>query len=383
MACMDRQKPGSVIPPHCRVTIVHDWLLGMRGGEWVLDAILDILPNPIIQTLFYNPAGINPSINAHSIRPGPLNHLPLVKHWYRWTLPLMPLATNCIRIHPRTDLVISLSHCVAHGVITPPGVRHICYYFSPMRYLYDQGETYLKHGGPGRYLLRLASAHLRRWDIRAAQRPQQVATLSKFVAGRIAKAYNRTAQVIHPPVRTQLFTLPKPGFHVSPQRENEFLMVSAMVPYKRVDLGIRAANRLGIPLRVVGDGPLLRQMRKIAGPTVTVEGPVHDTRLLHLYQTRKALIYPAEEDFGIVPLEAMACGMPVLGYRSGGLTETLVEGVCGAFFDEQSVDCLKVALENLDPRKYKAHAMRTQAERFSEANFKAKFMNLIRSELGY
>jgi glycosyltransferase involved in cell wall biosynthesis len=383
MNVADPLKLDLSIPKDCRIAIVHDWLLGMRGGEWVLDALLEILPDPVIHTLFYHPAGISPSINRHSIRPGLLNHLPFIRKWYRWTLPLMPLATGRIRIPPGTDLVVSLSHCIAHGVKTPSHVKHICYYFSPMRYLYDQRETYLNHGGVGARLLDPATRHLRRWDTRAAERPSRVITLSEFVAGRIEKAYHRTAQVIHPPVRTSRFILPEPRFNYAYlDREDEYLMVSAMVPYKRVDLGIQAANRLRVPLRVVGGGPLLRQMRQIAGPTVTVEGPVSESRLLHLYQTRKALVYPAEEDFGIVPLEAMACGMPVLGYRSGGLIETLVEGVCGEFFDEQTVDCLEAGLESMNPEKYNPRVMRAQAEHFSESNFQTAFAGVIRDELG-
>ncbi|MCL5269156.1 MAG: glycosyltransferase, partial [bacterium] len=297
-----------------RVALVHDWLLGMRGGEWVLDALVRLFPQAVVYTLFYRPDCLSEAINRRSIRPSPLSLLPGVGRYYRWLLPLLPSAVERMRIEPTVDLVLATSHCVAHGVPTPPRAARVNYYFTPMRYLYDQGGNYRRQGGAAGRLLELAAPRLRDWDREAGRRSPGSWAISRFVAQRIRQAYGIEARVVYPPVRTGVFRLPGdstrgPALR-SPARSDEFLLVSALVPYKRADLAIRAANRLRRPLRIVGDGPLLCRLRRLAGPTVAFEGRVSEERLLELYQTRRALIFPACEDFGIVPLEAMACGMP-------------------------------------------------------------------------
>ena len=346
------------------VALVHDWLLGMRGGEWVLDALLQLFPAAALHTLFYRPSGVNRAINEQSIHPSPLSALPGARRYYRWLLPLLPSAIERLRIDRRARLVLATSHCVAHGIKAPEGAMHVNYYFSPMRYLYDQQSVYQDRGGVAGRLLGLIAPRLTRWDREAAARADHVWAISQFVAGRVREAYGREARVIYPPVRTGLF---RPA--AEKKREDEYLVVSALVPYKRVDLAIHAANRLGKRLRVVGGGPLLAQMRRLAGPTVTVEGWASEARLIELYQSRRALLYPVEEDFGIVPLEAMACGMPVLALRAGGLLETLPEGVCGGFFDEPDAETLAEAWEAFDAEAYDPAALRAHAERFGVERF--------------
>ncbi len=360
-----------------RLAVVHDWLLGMRGGEWLLATLLERFPLATIHTLFYRPDHLTRAINSRPVRPSPLSRLPGARRYYRWLLPLLPGAVERLRLESDCELVLTISHCVAHGVHAPSGVPKVNYYLSPMRYLYDQGAHY-RRGTPlaGR-ALRWARPRLLGWDRRASKGADETWAISRFVAGRIQQAYGLDARIIYPPVRTGRFTPPE-----APRRIEEFLLVSAMVPYKRVDLAIEAANRLRLPLRVVGQGPLAGAMRGLAGPTVTVEGPVGEERLLELYRTRLALIFPGQEDFGIVPLEAMACGMPVLGLRAGGLLETLPEGRCGAFFDSPNLDSLSEAWRTFDPGAYDTAALRRQAEQFSERRFLDNVVETIEKLLG-
>jgi glycosyltransferase involved in cell wall biosynthesis len=251
-----------------------------------------------------------------------------------------------------------------------------------MRYLYDQGGAYRAKGSlAGRIAgrgLHLAGPGLARWDRAAARRADHVWAISRFVAARIEAVWGRKARVIYPPVRTERF-VPPPADQA---RRDEALIVSALVPYKRVELALEAANRLGRPLRVVGGGPLLGRMRQLAGPTVAVEGPVGEARLAWFYQTRRMLIFPTEEDFGIVPLEAMASGMPALGLGSGGLLETLRPGVCGEFFDSPTVDALAQAWEAFEPDRYDPAAMRAHAETFSVARFQDEIIDGLAEALG-
>jgi glycosyltransferase involved in cell wall biosynthesis len=352
---------------HLPVAIIHDWLVGMRGGEWVLAALLKLLPQAEVHTLFYSPTPLVPSLQSLRIRASLLNHLPGVTHYYRWLLPLLPWTISRSRPNPNCRLVLKTSHCVAHGAPAPKGALQIHYYFSPMRYLYDQAEAYATGGGGlGSRLLRPAAPALRRWDRAAAQQADCVWAISRFVANRIERIYGRKAEVIYPPVRTDVF---QPPADPTLPREDEDLVVSALVPYKRVDLAIQAANRLRRPLRIVGTGPLRRELERLAGPTVTFEGHADESRLIKLYQTRRMLVFPGTEDFGIVPLEAMACGLPVLALRGGGLLETLPEGSCGAFFEAPTVEALAGTWEAFNPKEYAHKALRENALQYSEMRF--------------
>lgn len=361
-----------------RVGLVHDWLFGMRGGEHVLEALLELFPRAEIYTLFYDPKGIWSSINRRPIHASPLSKLPLVKKYYRYLLPLFPWTMGRLNVRRGLELIVSTSHCAAHGVRAPGGAFHLNYCLSPMRYIYDQSRAYSEGGSAiGTAALRFAAPALRRWDRKAARRCSSMVCISNFVAERIERAYGRSAPVIYPPVRTDFFT---PSERDRTEEagsarggQGPYLIVSALAPYKRIDVAIEAANRLKKELIVVGDGPLGRELRSAAGPTVEFLGWVEAKRLRRLYRDCAALIFPGEEDFGIVPLEAMACGRPILALRAGGLLETHAEGVTGAFFDTCEPQCLAAAWERFEPSQYDSARIRVHAERFSQDRFMNDF----------
>lgn len=425
-ALYDRAAGGSVgsesrrIVAGWRVAVVHDWLLGMRGGEHFLESALKLFPSADIYTLFHDPARLSDALNRRAVFASPLNRLPGVKRYYRYLLPLLPRAIESLRIGdslrggPGYDLVFASSHCVAHGVTVPPGARRVIYCHSPMRYLYDQREAYERGGlGPAAAALRLAAPRLRRWDAAAARRHPGIIANSNFVAARIERVYGLEARVVNPPVRSDFFTpgegaggagaragardgagaggdgKTRPDAPRTPAArramegfaETPYLVVSALAPYKRVDVAIEAANRLGKPLLVAGTGQAAARLRAMAGPTVRFAGWVDDATLRDLYRACAALIFPGEEDFGITPLEAMACGKPVLGLGSGGLLETVRAGVVGrpmettgagttgAFFAEPTVESLAEAWREFDPAAHNPAAIRAHAETFGEERF--------------
>lgn len=346
-----------------RVALVHDWLTGMRGGERVLEALVTLFPEATLFTLVHQPGSLTPRLEARPIRTSFIQRLPLAPRRFRHYLPLFPPAIERFDLGG-FDLVISTSHCVALGARTPPETCHIGYCFTPMRYAWDLREAYL--AGVGR-LARLAGSpvlnRLQRWDREAARRPDFLACISHHVAGRIRRHWGRDARVIYPPVRTDRFVpdgRPPDDF---------FLIVSAFAPYKRLDIAIEAFNRLRWPLRIIGDGAEAARLRRLAGPTVSFLGWQDDRVLAEQYARCRAFVFPAEEEFGIAPLEAMAAGRPVIGYARGALLETSLDGVTGLFFQEQTpaslIDALRrFELTGFDPDKIRAHALRFREERF-------------------
>lgn len=351
-----------------RVALVHDWLLGMRGGEQVLLALLQLFPKAEIYTLFHNPGAVDSAINRRAIFASHLSRLPGVRRYYRRLLPFFPSTIERMRIRPGTDLVLSTSHCVAHGAAPPAGARHLTYCFTPMRYVYDQREAYAAGGASAETrILEWIAPKLRAWDRAAAQRCGNYWAISDFVSNRIEREYGLHAPVLYPPVRTELFT-PNPGSpHSDPSAP--YLIVSALAPYKRLDIAIEAANMLGKRLAIVGSGPAELSLRRLAGPSVDFLGWVDEPRLRELYRACSALIFPGEEDFGIVPLEAMASGKPVLALRAGGLLETHIEGTTGAFFNAPRAASLAEAWNRFDPAAYDPVAIRNHAEQFSTERF--------------
>jgi glycosyltransferase involved in cell wall biosynthesis len=357
--------------------LVHDWLTGMRGGEKVLEAFCRVLPGADILTLVHVAGSVSPAIESHPIRTSIVQHLPQAGRRYRYYLPLFPAAVELFDLDA-VDLVISTSHCAAKAVVPAGRARHLCYCHSPMRYGWDQFDAYF---GPGR-VGRVASAALRpvlaglaRWDRDTAGRVDRFLANSQYVAGRIARYYNRRASVLYPPVDTGFFT---PG---GGRPEPYFLVVSALVPYKRVELAIDAAAELGAPLKVVGTGPELDRLRARAGPTVEFMGALGDPELRDAYRRALAVVLPAEEDFGIVPVEAMACGRPVIALARGGATESVEPGVTGLLVEEARPEAFAKAMDAASRRTFDPARLRARAEAFGIERFEDAFRTMLAETL--
>ncbi|MEE7439128.1 glycosyltransferase [Methylobacterium oryzae] len=323
-----------------RVAIVHYWLIGMRGGEKVVEALCDLYPEADIFTHAYAPQSMSPTIRAHRVRTSFIGRLPFATSRYKSYLPLMPMALEQLDLRGY-DLIISSESGPAKGIIPPSDALHICYCHSPMRYVWNMYHDYRERTGLLTRLLMPPVAHyVRNWDAVSAGRVHEFIANSDTVARRIETYYRRQAKVIHPPVDTAAFEIAPDG-----QRGDYHLMVGEMVRYKRPELAIQAFNRLGQPLVVIGGGEMLRELRSMASPHIKILGPQPFEVLKHHYARCQALIFPGEEDFGIVPVEAMASGRPVVAFGKGGVTETVIDGVTGTFFHEQSVDALIDAVQ--------------------------------------
>ena len=347
------------------VVLCHDWLTGMRGGERVLEILCDAFPKAPIYTLLHYPAAVSTTINRHPVHASWLQRLPGMQRNYRHWLPLFPSAIEDFQVPEGEDLVISTSHCVAKGIRPPPLTRHLCYCFTPMRYAWLFQAEYLGRNPVKRLLAAPLLAWLRRWDRRTLCRVDRFVALSRHVQERIRKFYDREADVVYPPVAADYWT-------PDGQPPADFdLVVSALVPYKRIDLAVAAYNRLGRPLKIVGVGTELPRLRALAGPNIEFLGWQPDERVRDLYRRCRALIFPGEEDFGLVPLEAQACGRPVVALARGGLLETVRDGVTGVFFQQQTADDLRRAVEDCHARSWDSAAIRAHAEQFSPAAFVA------------
>ena len=345
-----------------KVALVHDWLTGMRGGEKVLEVLCELYPDADIHTLFHLRGSVSPSIERHLVTTSFLQRLPLARTQYRRFLPLFPFAIEQFDLDDY-DLVVSSSHCAAKGAMRPGRARHICYCHSPMRYGWDQFDAYFGPARVGpmvsRWFYRPLLAGLARWDASTTGRVDRFVANSKHVAARIRRYYNREATVVYPPVDTVFY---HPAA-VSP--ESHFLIVSAFVPYKRIDLAIEACRRTGARLRIVGDGPDRGKLEQIAGSDVAFLGRLTDEEVRDEYRRALAVILPGEEDFGIVPVEAQACGRPVVAFGRGGALETVTDGETGVLFAETTVESLAAALVRIATMPFDAGRMRAHAEQFS------------------
>jgi glycosyltransferase involved in cell wall biosynthesis len=360
-----------------RVALVHDWLTGMRGGERVLESLVGLFPTADIFTLVHVPGSVAPSIEARPIRTSFIQRLPGAPRRFRQYLPLFPLAVQRFDLRGY-DLVLATSHCVAVGARAPADAAHVVYCFTPMRYAWTFERAYVGRVPPlARGGLRAALAALRRWDRKAGRRAGHLACISRHVAERIRRVWGREARVVYPPVRTAFFR-PAPA----PPADAAYLCVSALAPYKRLDIAVDACTRLGRRLDVIGAGPELARLRRRAGPTVRFLGWQPDTVVRDAVARCRAFLFPGEEEFGIAPLEATAAGRPVIAYARGALTETVVDGLTGLFFREQTAAALADAVERsevtgFDPEKIRAHALR-----FGEDAFRAEMMAVVDAALG-
>ena len=342
-----------------RTAIVHYWLVGMRGGEKVVEALCRLLPHADIFTLFYEPERVSPLIRSHTVHASFLN--PLRRH-YRSLLPLMPLALETFDLRAY-DLVISSESGPAKGVIVPSSAQHFCYCHTPMRYLWDLYPAYLHEfttSSVKRALLAPLAAYLRLWDFASSARVDEFIANSHNVRQRIWRTYRRESQVIHPPVAVDRFYW-KPG-------QEYFLIVSELVPYKRLEYAVRLCAQQGLRLKVAGDGPEFRSLQRLAGPSVEFCGRVSDAQLDDLYANCRALLVPGEEDFGMTMVEALASGKPVVALGRGGSREIVSPG-CGLLYDEASADSLKAALRRLDSQEFLPRHLQATAQRFSTPEF--------------
>jgi glycosyltransferase involved in cell wall biosynthesis len=348
-----------------RTAIIHYWLVNMRGGEKVLQALCELYPGADIFTHVIVPDRIAPSIREHRIRTSFIARLPRAEKWYKRYLPLMPMALEQLDLSDY-DLVISSESGPAKGVIAAPGAVHVCYCHSPMRYIWNMYHAYRRSAGRGTKILMPYLAHyLRNWDQIAASRVDSFAANSHNVAARIQRYYGRSAEVVYPPVDVDRFA-PVSRAEVG----DFFLMAGELVAYKRPDLAIDAFNRLGRKLVVIGGGEMLAPLRRRARSNITFLGSQPFDVLAAHYSRCRALIFPGEEDFGMVPVEAMASGRPVVAFGRGGATETVIHGRTGYLFEEQTVEALVDAVEridraDLDPAEIVAAARAFGPDRFA------------------
>ena len=360
-----------------RVALVHDWLTGMRGGERVLESLLGLFPAADIFTLVHVPGSVAPTLEARPIRTSFIQRLPGAPRRFRQYLPLFPLAVRRFDLRGY-DLVVATSHCVAVGARPPASAAHVVYCFTPMRYAWTFEGTYVGRVPPlARGALRVALGALRRWDRAAGRRAGHLACISRHVALRIRRAWGREARVLYPPVRTAFFR-PVDASAIG----DAYLCLSALTPYKRVDVAVDACTRLGRRLDVIGTGPELVRLRRRAGPTVRFLGWQPDEAVRQAVARCRAFLFPGEEEFGIAPLEATAAGRPVIAYGQGALPETVVDGVTGLFFREQTAEALIDALGRYELTGWSAEKIRAHALRFGEEAFRAEMTAFVEAALG-
>ncbi len=351
-----------------RIALVHDWLTGMRGGEKVLLEFCRMFPSARIYTLLWKPGSVDPEIERRIHQTSFLQKLPRSHAFYRYALPLFPAAVRSLEIRG-ADLVLSSSHAVAKGVRTPPGVPHVSYIHTPMRYLWDEAGGYFRFGRGiwwKRTALGAVAPYLRRFDLQTAAQVDHFIANSRTVQDRIRRFYHAGATVIPPPADTDFF---RPA--ESPGDGGYYLIVSSLEPYKRIDLALEAFRGLRRPLIVAGAGTLERELRAHAPANVRFTGRVSAAELLRLYQGCRAVILAGIEDFGIVPVEALACGKPVVCCGRGGATESITDGETGVYFWPQEPDALAEAVEcaeriDWDPALLRRHSLPFSRQRFHE-----------------
>lgn len=359
-----------------KVALVHDWLTGMRGGEYVLEAIAEIFPRSDLFTLLYVPGKIAPTLTTLRRHTSWLQKIPSAELRYRSFLPLMPSMIERFDLSD-FDLIISSSHCVAKGVRKRPGAVHVSYVHAPMRYMWDRYEDYFGEGRaspPVRLAARCVRPKMQAWDrsVSTPERIDAIAANSRFIAAQIKRIYGRESTVIYPFADFSRFTAPRrPG--------RNYLMVSAFAPNKRIDLAIEAFNRMKLPLVIVGSGQEHERLKKMAGPTVELLGTLSNAAIADLYSKCRAFIFPGIEDFGITPIEAMASGAPVIAFDEGGATETVTSRT-GILFKPQTVEALIAAVQNLEskPEAFEEKDCRARAHEFSRERFQTELIELIK-----
>jgi glycosyltransferase involved in cell wall biosynthesis len=370
-----------------KIALVHDWLTGMRGGEKCLEVLCRLFPDAQVYTLLHRRGTTSPAIERMSIHTSFLQRLPGARRHYRHLLPLMPTAVEGLTIPDDVDLVVSFSHAVAKSIRVPAGVPHVCYCFTPMRYAWHRRADYFVTSSrsiatplsvvKGRIL-----DWIQDWDQRTADRVTHFIAISGTIQRRIAESYGRDSQIIYPPVDTEFYTpIPEPT-----TREDFYLCVSALVPYKRIDLAVEACSELGKRLVVIGAGPEATRLTRLAGPTVELAGWCSNEEIRRRMRQCRALLFPGNEDFGIVPVEAQACGTPVIAYLEGGVTETILNASSsdigtGWFFERQTSSALVEAIQRFEVERdqFCPRLARARSERFSIDRYERELIGFLRS----
>jgi glycosyltransferase involved in cell wall biosynthesis len=361
-----------------KVAIVHDWLTNIGGAERVVESLLKAYPQADIFTSVYNESAL-PQFKGR-VKTSFLQHWPLAKRKHQLFPVLRTLAFESFDF-AGYDLVISSSSAEAKGIITPTETLHVSYIHTPVRYYWSNYDQYLKDPGFGALnpVIRLITPYfvrkMRRWDYAAAQRPDVLVANSATVAKRIKKYYKRDSQVVFPPVDIK-------RFNTNDTKQGDYMLVlSRLVAYKRFDLAVEACSKLGLKLIVAGDGPELKRLRSLAGPSIEFVGKPTDKEVARLFEGCKGFMFPGEEDFGITPVEAMACGKPVIAYGKGGAAETVVNGTTGILFDKQTVGSVAIALEEFGQKQWDSTLIRRRAEEFNEERFIREIHEVVEAKL--
>lgn len=356
--------------------MVHDYLVQYGGAERVLECFSELFPYAPIYTLVYDKEAMHGVFNGKDIRTSFLQKFPFAQKQHRVFPPLMPLAIEQFDFS-RYDIVLSDSSSYAKGVITGPKTLHICYMHTPMRYAWDDCQKYTEDFGFPKIIKKFvpfAMNYIRLWDKISADRVDRFIANSNFVAKRIKKYYRKDSIVINPPVAVD-------NFYISQSRGNYFLMVGRLIAYKRHDIAIRAFNKLKLPLKIIGRGPEMKRLERMAGPNIEFLGRVSEKDLPEYYAECRAFMFPQEEDFGIVAMEAMASGRPLIAYRGGDIVEHMEEGKTGIFFEKQSPDDIIGAVEKFREEDYDPEYIRSQVLKFDREIFKSKIKDYIENSL--
>ena len=359
-----------------KIAIVHDFLMQMGGAEKVVEVLHDMYPDAPVYTSAYDREAMPAAYRQWDIRTSFLQNLLMKRHTHRMALLLYPIAFEGFDLSAY-DVVLSSSSAFAKGVITQPHTQHICYTHTPMRYAWTT-RSYMQNERMSRTLrglLQPGTHYLRMWDSLATNRVDQLVANSSAVAKRIRKFYRRDSVTIHPPVNTQRFQL-------SEDQGNYYIIVSRFVPYKRLDLAVEAFTRMNRPLKVVGAGRQMKQLQERSGSSVEFMGHVSDQELPTLMAQARGFVMPGEEDFGIAPVEANACGVPVIAYAAGGALDTQRNGETGVLFAEQSVESLCNAVETAERTQFDPLAIRNHARRFDTSVFRREISRLVNDSVG-
>jgi glycosyltransferase involved in cell wall biosynthesis len=350
-----------------KIALVHDFLLKLGGAERVLKVFADMFPDAPIYTLLYDEKSVGDVFPKERVRTSSLQKLPgFIRKRQKYLLHKMPRAIEEMDFS-EFDIVLSSNSAFSHGIVTNSDTKHVCYCHSPMRYAWDWTHEYIKEQNLGRVkkaAVAILLNKIRMWDQIAADRVDDYIANSKTVRNRIMKYYRKDSEIIYPPVDISRFTPQK-------KKENFFLIVSTITPYKKIDLAVQLFNKIGKELVIIGEGPQKAYLQSISGENISFLGFKSDKETAQYFQNARALIFPGEEDFGITPVEAMACGTPVLAYGKGGVTETVIPGVTGEFFRKPTVDSMERGLAKLllNEKKYVMKELREHAGKFSQDRF--------------